>query len=148
MQARFGEGFFSIVTKKNYLLHPTSSGFESRATHMENRKDQSWFLTWTHFIYKIFGLVNLAMVYLKMQPYRMTAFGIRHSIKLASKFYGPFRVLECVGETAYKLLFPEKCKLHPIFHISQLKKHHGPLAIPTPILPLIDEHGNIFVPVV
>jgi hypothetical protein len=27
-----GRGFFFIVTRKNYLLHPTSSGFESRAT--------------------------------------------------------------------------------------------------------------------
>jgi hypothetical protein len=36
-------GVFSIVTRKNYLLHPTSFGFESRATHMENRKEQSEF---------------------------------------------------------------------------------------------------------
>lgn len=54
MQARFGEGFFSIVTRKNYLLHPTSSGFESRATHMENWKEESEFLILTHFIYKNF----------------------------------------------------------------------------------------------
>ena len=59
MQARFGERFFSIVTRKNYLLHPTSSGFESRATHIENKKDQSEFLTWTDFIIQNFGLVNL-----------------------------------------------------------------------------------------
>ena len=83
------------------------------------------------------------MAYLKVQPYRHTTLSIHHCIKLHSKFYGPFRVLERVGETAYKLLFPENCKLHPVFHISQLKKHHGPLAIPTPTLPLVDEQGNI-----
>jgi hypothetical protein len=43
------------------------------------------------------------MVYIKMQPYRMAAFGIRQSIKLTSKFYGPFRVLEQIGKLAYKL---------------------------------------------
>jgi hypothetical protein len=30
------------------------------------------------------------MVYIKMQPYRMASFGIRQSIKLTSKYYGPF----------------------------------------------------------
>jgi hypothetical protein len=33
------------------------------------------------------------MVYLKMQPYRETTLGLRNSLKLASKWYGPFRVL-------------------------------------------------------
>lgn len=83
------------------------------------------------------------MAYLRVQPYRHTTMSIHQCIKLHSKFYGPFRVLERVGETAYKLLFPEKCKLHPIFHISQLKKHHGPMAVPNPTLPLIDDQGNI-----
>jgi hypothetical protein len=83
------------------------------------------------------------MVYLKAEPYRHTSLSLHHCIKLHSKFYGPFRVIEKVGETAYKLLLPEGCKLHPTFHVSQLKKHHGPLAVPQPTLPLIDEHGNI-----
>jgi len=48
-------GVFSIVTRKNYLLHPTSSGFESRATHMENRKEQSEFFIFTNLISQIFG---------------------------------------------------------------------------------------------
>jgi len=34
------------------------------------------------------------MVYLKMQPYRMAAFGLRQPIKLTTKYYGPFRVTE------------------------------------------------------
>jgi hypothetical protein len=29
-------------------------------------------------------------VYLKMEPYRLAAFGFRGSIKLHSKYYGPF----------------------------------------------------------
>jgi hypothetical protein len=29
------------------------------------------------------------MVYLNMQPYRLSAFGLRHATKLRSKFYGP-----------------------------------------------------------
>jgi hypothetical protein len=33
------------------------------------------------------------MVYLKLQPYMHTSMGIHRSIKLHSKFYGPFKVL-------------------------------------------------------
>jgi exosome complex RNA-binding protein Rrp4 len=34
------------------------------------------------------------MVYLKIQPYRHTALSIHHCLKLHSKYYGPFKVLE------------------------------------------------------
>jgi hypothetical protein len=48
-----------------------------------------------------------------------------------------------VGETAYKLLLPEGCKLHPTFHVSQLKKHIGNKVVPSPDLPLVDDAGNV-----
>jgi len=83
------------------------------------------------------------MVYLKIQPYRHTSLSLHRSLKLHSKFYGPFRVLEKIGKVAYKLLLPNGCLLHPVFHVSQLKKHLGPLVIPTPDLPLVDKNGNI-----
>lgn len=34
------------------------------------------------------------MVYLKMQPYRQVALGLRQSLKLTTKHYGPYRVME------------------------------------------------------
>lgn len=40
------------------------------------------------------------MVYLKMQYYRETALGLRKSLKLASKYYGPLRILQRVGKVA------------------------------------------------
>lgn len=83
------------------------------------------------------------MVYIKLQPYRHTSLSIHHHLKLHSRYYGPFRVLERIGQTAYKLLLLEGCQLHHTFHISQLKKHLGPTVVPTPHLPLIDEHGAI-----
>jgi len=83
------------------------------------------------------------MVYLKIQPYRHSSLSIHRSLKLHSKYYGPFRVLEKVGKVAYKLLLPDHCHLHPVFHVSQLKKHIGPKVVPTQDLPLVDEHGNI-----
>jgi hypothetical protein len=83
------------------------------------------------------------MVYLKMQPYRETALGLRNSLKLTSKYYGPFRVLAPVGRVAYKLQLPEGTKLHDVFHVNQLKKHMGPTAVPNPTLPLITPEGKI-----
>lgn len=83
------------------------------------------------------------MVYLKMQLYRLNAFGLKTHIKLQSKFYGPFRVIAKVGKVAYKLLLLEKTQIHPVFHVSQLKKHVGPQAIPCADLPLVGEDGRI-----
>lgn len=83
------------------------------------------------------------MVYVKLQPYRMPAFDMKHGLKLATKYYGPFRVMKRVGPVAYQLLLPPGTQIHNVFHVSQLKKHLGPKAVPVPDLPLIDAKGNI-----
>lgn len=76
------------------------------------------------------------MVYLKVQPYKQTSLAVRTNIKLASKFYGPYTVIERVGPVAYRLQMPLGTLIHPVFHISQLKKKvtqfnmtHPPLAV-------------------
>jgi ribosomal protein L21E len=83
------------------------------------------------------------MVYLKMQPYRETALGLRNSLKLSSKYYGPYRVLQKVGKQAYKLQLPEGTLIHDVFHVNQLKKHIGPKAVPNSTLPLVTPDGKI-----
>ena len=83
------------------------------------------------------------MVYLKLQPYRHTSLSLHRHLKLHSKFYGPFRVLERIGTHAYKLLLPEGCLLHDTFHDSQLKKHIGLAVVPSAKLPLVGPDGII-----
>jgi hypothetical protein len=83
------------------------------------------------------------MVYLKMQPYRETALGLRNALKLTSKWYGPFKILQRVGQVAYKLQLPEGTQIHDVFHVNQLKKHLGNAAIPNPKLPLVTADGKI-----
>src|SRR4051812_18510723 len=72
------------------------------------------------------------MVYLKVQPYRQNAFGLHGSLKLRSKFYGPFKIMERVGTVAYKLQLPDSADIHPVFHVSHLKQHVGHKAVPLP----------------
>ncbi|GKF83268.1 hypothetical protein Tco_0244924, partial [Tanacetum coccineum] len=53
--------------------------------------------------------------------------------KLNPRYVRPFKVLEKVGEVAYKLKLPEELsRVHNTFHVSNLKKCYAdePLAVP------------------
>jgi hypothetical protein len=61
-------------------------------------------------------------VLLCLQPYKKNSLKVEHCQKLVPKFYGPYTILKHVGQVAYHLDFPSSSKLHPIFHVSCLKK--------------------------
>jgi hypothetical protein len=65
-------------------------------------------------------------VYLNVSPIR----GLRRfrvKVKLSPRFIGPFKILERVGEVAYRLELPvQLADVHDVFHISRLKKGFGP----------------------
>ena len=82
------------------------------------------------------------LVYIKLQPYRQSTVAVRTSQKLAAKFFGSFPVIGKVGLVAYKLQLPEEAKIHPVFHVSQLKKHVGSGSVQT-TLPALNEEGEI-----
>jgi hypothetical protein len=61
-------------------------------------------------------------VYLRVSPMKgVKRFGVKE--KLASRYIGPFPILEKCGTVAYKLdLSPSLTGVNDIFHVSQLKK--------------------------
>nr|GFC72009.1 putative reverse transcriptase domain-containing protein [Tanacetum cinerariifolium] len=69
---------------------------------------------------------------LKVLPWKgVVRFGKRG--KLNPRYVGPFKVLERVGDVAYKFDFPEELsRVYNTFHVSNLKKCHAdePLAVP------------------
>ncbi|WVY89918.1 hypothetical protein V8G54_035432 [Vigna mungo] len=76
---------------------------------------------------------DLALV--KLQPYRQQSLALRKNRKLGLKFFGPFEVIENIGSVAYKVQLPNTAKIHPMFHISLLKKFQG--SPPQQYLPLL-----------
>ena len=63
------------------------------------------------------------LVFLEVSPMNgVMRFGKKG--KLAPRYIGPFEIRSRVGEVAYKLaLPPELSRIHPIFHISILRKY-------------------------
>jgi hypothetical protein len=64
-------------------------------------------------------------VYLKLQPYVQVSVARQGSRKLAFRYYGPFQIVKKFCTVAYKLLLPSQSQIHPVIHVSQLKKAVG-----------------------
>jgi hypothetical protein len=79
-----------------------------------------------------------------MQPYKQNSLKAEHCQKLVPKFYGPYIVLKRVGQVGYQIAFPSHSKLHPVFHVSCLKKVIGPKCQIQTNLPELAEEGSIW----
>ena len=82
-------------------------------------------------------------VYFKISPMKgVVRFGKKG--KLSPRYVGPYEILQWVGKVAYELKLPiELASVHPVFHVSMLKKCIGD---PDSILPIegLDVIDNLF----
>ncbi|KAK1433348.1 hypothetical protein QVD17_10258 [Tagetes erecta] len=82
-------------------------------------------------------------VMLKVSPWKGTIrFGKRG--KLSPRFIGPFMITSRIGKVAYRLELPEELRgIHPVFHVSQLRKCLSDETLQTPLEEIqVDERLN------
>lgn len=65
-------------------------------------------------------------VYVKLRPFRQRSVTGSLHPKLSKRYFGPFQVMERIGQVSYPLQLPEGACIHPVFHSSILREHHGP----------------------
>jgi hypothetical protein len=66
----------------------------------------------------------------------------QHPSKLSPRFYGPYKVVERIGDAAYRLQLPQKAKIHDVFHVALLKKFSRNPPDEIVALPTI-QHGRV-----
>lgn len=84
-------------------------------------------------------------MFLKLRPYRQSSISKRICQKLATKFYGPFQIVERIGKATYRLQLPVESKIHHVFHISQLKQVLGTNHIVMPLPQSLSDTDEIMV---
>lgn len=84
-------------------------------------------------------------VYLKLQPYKQAILALRKNLKLATKYYSPFTIVEKVDLVAYKLQLSASSTVHHVLYVSLLKKKVGVNCVPKPFIPLVRPERQLLI---
>lgn len=86
-------------------------------------------------------------VYLKIRPHRQGSMPSRLHPKLAARYYGPYLVSKQIGAIAFQLQLPPEARIHPVFHVSQLKKAIGNHLVQDALPPSLEHDADLYVPI-
>ena len=70
--------------------------------------------------YVEFEVGELVWVHLHKDRFPPGKFG-----KLKPRVDGPFKIIERIGENAYKLQLPDEYEISPMFNVKDLRAYHG-----------------------
>jgi hypothetical protein len=74
------------------------------------------------------------LVFVKLRSYRQSTLGEQLTNKLTKRYYGAFKLLKAINDVAFEVELPPTSRIHPVFHVSQLKpcQAHNSAALPLP----------------
>ena len=75
------------------------------------------------------------LLYIKLQPYKQNSVAHQSCHKLSYKYFRPYPVED-------RIKLPDGVKVHNVFHISQLKKKLGDIAVSSAWLQFLQELGE------
>ena len=61
-------------------------------------------------------------VFVKLQPYVQSSVLRRGNHKLSFRYFGPYNIMRCINPVAYEVDLPTEARIHPNFHVAQLRK--------------------------
>ena len=78
-------------------------------------------------------------VYIKFCSYRLRSLAKRPNEKLSPRYFGPYKVVQQIGPVAYRVELPSSTTIHPVFHVSQLKRALSSADLCQPLSPILAE---------
>ena len=127
-----------ILERNNGFRRVRTYSRPSKTTLLLHKANKSICRPWSNREAVVDDLVSI-----HLQPSKKSTLKGKGAEKLKPQFYGPYRVIRCVGEVAYELELPNGRKIHNIFHVSCLKKATGKNIAANMDLPPIDDEGHL-----
>lgn len=124
-----------LLVERDQILLKLKANLHKAQEHMKKYVDKKR----SNLEFKVGDIVSV-----KLQPLRQNSVALRKNQKLGLRYFGPFPVIDHIGQVAYKLLLTTTITIDLVFHVSQLKQckaDHNQPHTPLPIT-LSDSSGT------